>query len=277
MDYASLLLSMSFLHKSTIRKATFIMVFCIFTLIFGMPFVNAQSIAIQQSPYMDNVRFDGQWSFGKEWKESSSSQITTEIAGTEGIIPIRTAHYGDFIYILLDVVPDKSNDKNQDWGVVCFDTKSDKNAKPDKNDYCFMIKLGSDKVVTMQGNDSDELVVLENHADLIGIGGFSTDRYSQKNHANYEFRIPLELLERNNEYGFYVAAFDFSKSETYTWPPEIDLENSEIPSPNKWGMIYSPDKTIPEFQEIALMVLGGSIALVIVFARKFKAMNRFTQ
>lgn len=277
MDYASLLLSMSFLHKSTIRKATFIMVICIFTLIFGMPFVNAQSIAIQQSPKMDNVRFDGLWSFGKEWKESSYNQITTDIAGTEGIFPIRTAHYGDFIYILLDVVPDKSNDKNQDWGVVCFDTKSDKNAKPDKNDYCFMKKLGSDKVVTMQGNDSDELVVLENHADLIGIGGFSTDRYSQKNHAHYEFRIPLELLERNNEYGFYVAAFDFSKSETYTWPQEIDLENSEIPSPNKWGMIYSPDKTIPEFQEIALMVLGGSIALVIVFARKFKAMNRFTQ
>lgn len=277
MDYAPLLLSMSYFHKSPIRKATFVMVFCIFTLIFGMPLAYAQSIAIQQSPKMDIVIFDGQWSFAKEWKESSYDQINTEIAGNKVILPIRTAHHGDFIYILLDVVPDKSNDKNQDWGVVCFDTKSDKNAKPDKNDYCFMKKLGSDKVVTMQGNDSDELVVLENHADLIGIGGFSTDRYSQKNHAHYEFRIPLELLERNNEYGFYVAAFDFSKSETYTWPPEIDLENSEIPSPNKWGMIYSPDKTIPEFQEIALMVLGGSIALVIVFARKFKAMNRFTQ
>jgi predicted secreted protein with PEFG-CTERM motif len=241
-----------------------------------MPFAYAQSIAIQKSPNMANVRFDGQWSFAKEWKESSSDGIITEIAGTEGIIPIRTAHDGNFIYILLDVVPDKNFDNNQDWAQVCFDTKSDKSAKPDKNDYCFMIKLGSD-IVTMQGNDSDELVVLKNHADLIGIGGLSADRYSQKPHLNYEFRIPLEFLERTNEYGFYVAIFNFANSETYTFPPEIDLENSEIPSPNKWGIIYSPDKTIPEFQEIALMVLGGSIALVIVFARKFKVMNRFTQ
>ncbi len=240
-----------------------------------MPFAYAQSIAIQKNP-MTLVRFDGQWTVSKEWSEASRYEITTEIAGIEGLIHIRAAHDGNFIYILLDVVPDKTNDNNQDWAQVCFDTKSDKSAKPDKNDYCFMIKLGSD-IVTMQGNDSDELVVLENHADLIGIGGLSADRYSQKPHLNYEFRIPLEFLERTNEYGFYVAIFNFANSETYTFPPEIDLENSEIPSPNKWGIIYSPDKTIPEFQEIALMVLGGSIALVIVFARKFKVMNRFTQ
>ena len=178
------------------------MVFCIFTLIFGMPFAYAQSIPITISGSMDKVIFDGQWTFTTEWKQSSLDEITTD----SGIIYLRSAHQDNFIYILLDVVPDNTIDTNEDEAVVCFDTKNDKNIKPDENDFCFMIKLGSNKAVTLQGNDSGELVVVKNHADLIGIGDISSvnDRYSKEPHPAYEFRIPIELLERIDQYGFYV-------------------------------------------------------------------------
>jgi len=261
---------MSYPHKSTIRKATFTMVFCIFTLIFGMPFAYAQSIPITISGSMDRVKFDGQWTFAEEWKQSSVDEIKTD----SDIIYLRSAHQGNFIYILLDVVPDNTIDNNEDWGIICFDAKNEKNIKPDENDFCFMIKLGSNKAVTLQGNDSGELVVVKNHGDLIGVGGISgeNDRYSKTPHAAYEFRIPIELLERTNQYGFYVGVFDFTKSVTYTWPPEIDLENSEIPSPDKWGLIYSPDKSIPEY-DLPILVLILGFLCAVLFSWKNKKLN----
>ncbi len=263
---------MSYLHKSNIRKATFTGVFCIFTLIFGMPIAYAQSIPITISGSMDKVIFDGQWTFTKEWKESSYDEIKTD----SGIIYLRSAHQDNFIYILLDVVPDKTIDNDEDWGIICFDTKNDKNIKPDENDFCFMIKLGSNKVVTLQGKQSEGLVAVKNHADLIGVGGISGeyDRYSKTPHAAYEFRIPIELLERTNQYGFYVGVFDFTKSKTYTWPSEIDLENSEIPSPAQWGLIFSPDKSLPEYDLPILVLILGSLSAVLL-SSKNKKLNLF--
>jgi len=260
------LFSMSYLHKSTLGDPSLALVFCIFILILGMPFALAQSIPITQSGSMINVKFDGEWSFTKEWKQSSSDEIITE----SGIIYLRTAHQDDFIYILLDALPDNTIDNNEDWAVVCFDSKNEKNTKPDENDYCFMIKLGTNKVVTLQGKQSKGLVVVKNHADLIGIGGVSGeyDRYTKTPHAAYEFRIPIELLERTNQYGFYVGVFDFTKSATYTWPPEIDLENSDIPAPDKWGLIYSPDKSIPEYDIPILVLILGSLSAVILTKSK---------
>ena len=259
---------MSHIHKSTIRKATLTMVFCIFILIFGIPSAHAQSIPITVSGSMDEVIFDGQWTFTKEWKQSSLDKIKTE----SGIIYLRSAHQGNFIYILLDVLPDITIDNNEDWAVVCFDTKNDKNIKPDENDFCFMIKLGSNKVVTLQGKETEGLVAVKNHADLIGVGGVSSDRYSKVPHAAYEFKIPIELLERTNQYGFYVGVFDFTKSATYTWPPEIDLENSDIPTPDKWGLIYSPDKSLPEYN-VPMLVLVIGIFSIILLSIKSRGYN----
>jgi len=270
-DFAPQLFSMSYPHKSAIRKTTFTMIFCIFTLIFGMPIAYAQSIPITLSGTMEGVKFDGQWTFTSEWKQSSVDEIKTD----SGNIYLRSAHQGNFIYILLDVVPDNTIDDNEDWAVVCFDAKNEKNIKPDENDFCFMIKLGSNKAVTLQGNDSGELVVVKNHADLIGVGGVSSvnDRYSQKPHPAFEFRIPIELLERTNQYGFYVGVFDFTKSATYTWPPEIDLDpNSDIPSPDQWGLIYSPDKSLPEYDLPILVLLLGTFS-IILFSWKNKKLN----
>jgi len=49
---------------------------------------------------------------------------------------------------------------------------------------------------------------------------------------------------------------------TYTWSSEIISENSKIPSPAKWGIIYSPDKTLPE-NELPMLVLVIGIFLII--------------
>ena len=234
----------------------------------------AQSIPITQSGSMENVIFDGKWTFPQEWKQSSYDEIQTE----SEIIPLRTAHQGNFIYILIDVVPDNTIDNNEDSTLVCFDAKNEKNTYPDENDFCFMITLGSDKVVTLQGKQSEGFQVVQNHDRLIGIGGISdeNDRYSNQPHGVYEFRIPIELFERSELYGFYAQVFDFTESSTYTWPSEINLESSsDIPSPNNWGLIYSPDKSLPEYDLPILILILGKISMILLTS-KSKSLNLFS-
>jgi len=73
-------------------------------------------------------------------------------------------------------------------------------------------------------------------------------------------------------YGFYVGVFDHSKSQTFTFPSEIDFENSDIPSPAKWGIIYSPDKSLPEYDLPILVLLLGTFS-IILFSWKNKKLN----
>ena len=65
---------------------------------------------------MDNVIFDGKWTFLEEWKHSSYDELKTD----SDIIPLRTAHQGSSLYILIDVVPDTTIDNNEDSTLVCF-------------------------------------------------------------------------------------------------------------------------------------------------------------
>jgi len=230
-----------------------------------MPLAQAQSIPITKSENMNKVVFDGKWTFFAEWKPSS-----IDFMGEADNIYIRSAHHENFIYILLDVILDTTIEKNKDYAMVCFDTKTDQSVKPDSNDYCFMVQLGSDKALTFQGSDqTGELKIIKNHADLIAIGESSdeNDRYSKVPHASYEFRIPIELLERTDSYGFYIEVFDNSKIKTYTWPTEIESENSDIPSPDKWGIIYSPDKSLPEYELPVLVLIVGALGVILLSSR----------
>jgi len=215
---------------------------------------------------MDEVVFDGRWTFPKEWKPSSD-----ELIRNSTLIHIRTAHQDNFIYVMLDAVTHTTIDNNKDFAMVCFDTKNDQSVKPDANYYCFKLYLGSDKAFTFQGtNQSGELKSVKNHVDLIAVAAASdeNDRYSPVPHGSYEFRIPIELLGRTDHYGFYVEVFDFTNSKTYTWPSEINLEsNSEIPSPSTWGLIYSPDKSLPEYDVPMLVLVIGILSSIFVFYR----------
>lgn len=250
------------------RKFIFSLVLGLFVSSLFFPSAIAQEIPISISGAMDKVIFDGKWTFEIEWKNSSQDRLGDDIA-------LRSAHQDNFIYIMFDVVQDKTFDNNKDSAIVCFDTKNDQNVTPDENDYCFMAKLGSNKPVTLQGSaESGEFEIIENHKDLIAIGGISdeNDRYSKVPHTSYEFKIPLELLERKDIYGFYVGVFDFAESQTFTWPREIILDsNSDIPSPSKWGIIYSPDKSLPEYDlPIVVLILGSFFALFLSYKNKTK-------
>lgn len=242
---------------------------CFIILIFMLPSAFAQSIPITGSIYMNDIVFDGKWTFLKEWKASSLDIIER--------IYIRSAHLDNFIYIHVNAVPDTSIDKGEDFTILCFDSKKEQNVKPDSNDYCFIAKLGTNNAVTLQGSEeSGEFVVIKNHDDLIAIGAASdeNDRYSKVPHASYEFRIPIDLLERTDVYGFYVGIFDYSKSYTTTFPQNIDVENTEIPSPSKWGIIFSPDKSLPEYDLPILVLLLGTFS-IILFSWKNKKLNLF--
>ncbi len=251
------------------------LVFCFFILILFTPLAYAQSIPITLSDRMDQVIFDGKWSFTLEWKWSSLDKIQDE--SNMDLVYIRTAHQDDFIYVMLNVESDKTIDYNQDEAVLCFEAKNE-SINPENNYYCFVIKLGSDKPVTLQGSSTLEgFKVVENHSDLIAVAAASdeNDRYSKIPHTTYEFRIPIELVKRTDQYGFLVKVFDFTNSKTYTWPSEINLEShSEIPSPEKWGIIYSPDKSLPEYELPILVLILGTLGIILV-SLKNKKQNLF--
>jgi len=244
-----------------------------FVLILVTPLAFAQSIPITKSTNIDKVIFDGKWTFMKEWKASTLTSIETQ----SGDIHLRTAHLGNYIYVMIDAVPDNTANYGQDQAVVCFDAKSDKNASPDENDYCFLVKLGKQSAVTLVGSEeTKKFEIIENHPELIAIGSLSdeNDRYSKIPHSSYEFRIPLDLLQRTDSYGFYVEIFDFAKSTTYTWPLIDFKSESEIPSPNNWGTIYSPDKSLPEY-ELPFVVLILAVFSVIILSSKHRGPNLF--
>jgi len=107
--------------------------------------VFAEPIMITKSPGMDQVTFDGIWTHATEWKPSSLNSIETD----QGIIYLRTAHQGNFVYVFLDVILDTHLDKEADKAVICFDTENDKNEFADSNDYCFIAILGENVGVVL--------------------------------------------------------------------------------------------------------------------------------
>jgi hypothetical protein len=227
-----------------------------------------QSILITYSDTMHNVVFDGKWTDGLEWKQSSWDQISSSNGDT---LHIRTAHQGDFIYILLDVVGDKSIDHISDRALVCIDGLNDKTVIASADDYCFLASLDGKQGFVYQGGSSLALngyfKKIQNYDNFIGIGNQSdqNDKYSQIPHTSYEFKIPLNLFGRSNIYGFYILVYDASNDQYYTWPPDIYPANPlDIPSPNNWGTLVSPDKSIPEF-DLPIFALVTSIFLTIYF------------
>ena len=221
-----------------------------FPLMFSTVFAE-EPILISISSNIDQIIFDGKWTDGSEWKPSSHNKI--EFSDGE-IIHLRTAHKDNFIYIQVNPTLDKTIDKGADRTTICFDTKNDKTFFPQNDDYCFSSILDRKHPFTYQGGGSFPLnghfTKISNNKDFVAVGGVSdkNDRYSQQAHPVYEFKIPLELLGRTNNYGFYFEVFDASTYKTYSWPTEINKTNSmNIPSPEQWGNIVSPDKSLPEF------------------------------
>jgi hypothetical protein len=253
-----------FFQPKTVLKACTI----IFLLtIFGFNGVYAfEPIPITVSGTMDKIIFDGKWTQEFEWKASSLNTYHYE---NDTEIILRSAHQGDFVYIFLDPITDYHPDDITDYAIVCFDTKNNKSTTADLDDYCFMTYLNGNGL-TYQGGYVSEPTNFNKITNPDGFIGISTvsdanDRYTSTPHPSYEFRIPTNLIGRENIYGFYFLIYDGTLQKTYTYPQNLSPEDF-VSNPNQWGEIYSPDKSLPEF-EIPLLSLVISILAVVFFSR----------
>lgn len=259
------------------KKLTF---FLLITTMFIFPldhiYAESESILITQSTNMKNIIFDGKWTNFLEWKQSSQNTIPYDDKMT---IQLRTAHYENFIYVFIDPVNDNTLDKGSDKATICFDGKNEKNALPDKNDFCFSVSLGQNQGRIFQGDaiskQNGNFKRISNVDDFIAISSTSdeNDRYSKIPHPSYEFKIPIELIERSNNYGFYMSVYDANTNTFYSWPKESQRENIfHIPTPENWGEMISPDKSLPEFNT-PFMILILLVSVTIIVQIKAKNLN----
>ncbi|MHA7646376.1 DOMON domain-containing protein [Nitrosopumilus sp. S4] len=239
-----------------------------------------ESILITKSPSMEDVLFDGKWSNYLEWKQSSHNLISHDDGNF--IIHLRTAHYEDYIYVFIDPISDLTLDKKMDESIICFDAKNDKTKFFSNDDFCFSISLDSDHPKTFQGNNTSKsnsvMNEISNPNGLIAISSVSdeNDRYSTLPHSSYEFKIPIQILNRSDNYGFYLSVFDSNSNEYYTWPNNSTQDSFQIPSPSKWGNLISPDKSLPEIN-YPLLILLLLFSTMILINFKLKKLNRLYQ
>lgn len=237
-----------------------------------------ESIPITVSGTLDKIIFDGKWTFEYEWKASS---LNTYSYDNDTQIILRSAHQGNFVYIFLDAITDYHLDELNDHAVICFDTKNDKTEIPNSNDYCFMTWLDDKNISVYNGNetssDDNYFKKIPNPVDFVGISAASdtNDRYTPIPHPSYEFRIPTDLIGRENVYGFYFLVYDGHMNKTYTYPQNLKSENFiKVPSPSVWGEIYSPDKSLPEFS-LPTISFALSIVLIVILSQiKYKDIVR---
>jgi len=244
-------------------------------LIIHIFFVNAfaeKPILISISSDLDQVIFDGKWTDSFEWKKSSYNWLKFE-DGTE--IHLRTAHQENFIYVQIDATSDMTINKGLDSAIVCFDTQNDKTLIPQSDDYCFSTVLGGKQSFTYQGNNLPAIngyfIKIPNNKNFIAVGAASDkyDRYNKTPHASYEFKIPLDVLGRLNNYGFYISVFDADKQIHYSWPYDIKKQSlTSISSPSQWGDLISPDKSLPEFNFSILFSFVIPFMMILVIITK---------
>ncbi|MBS3926037.1 MAG: hypothetical protein KGZ34_05035 [Nitrosarchaeum sp.] len=244
-----------------------------------MPFAFAQDFFISKTDDANNIIFDGKWTFEYEWKRSSFYQVDDN----DGQIMVRLSHDFKNIYILLDVLSDKTKSHLGDSAIICFDTKNNSGQYIQDDDFCFQAVMDSKNSKMFQGGgdfgSNGNLRKIESHSELITIGGFSdhNDRYSNIPHATYEYKIPIEILGRSDVYGFYVQVFDDNTDSRFTYPPGITNQKFPfIASPDKWGKIISPDKSIPEFEYPVIMMIVIIIP-IILFSKKLKSLRMSIQ
>jgi hypothetical protein len=226
----------------------------------------ANSIPITISSSMKDVVFDGKWTFQREWKESSVAGFS---AGE-----IRVAHFENFVYVLIDATSLTNFEKNSDRAMVCFDTKNDNSTIPNSGDYCFTTTLGTNTPITFQGDSNftfnNNFRKISSSDGLIAVGGISDDmdRYTSIQHQSYEFKIPTDLIGRSDKYGFYVSVFDSHSNKIYSWPDMKQDSPLKIPSPKMWGVLWSPDKSLPEFTLPSIVMVTSFLVMLYFFRFK---------
>lgn len=237
----------------------------------GKAFATDQ-VLITKSGSMDQIIFDGKWTFYTEWKYSSLNELSYQDGTT---FELRTAHQGNFIYVFIDDVKTTHWDTNGDRAIVCIDKYNNKNTTATMDDYCFVNVLSGNHPVTLQGGSplgsTDNFKQIPNPDGFIAVAAISdqNDRYTTIPHPSYEFRIPTDLVGRSADYGFYVGVYHQSSNTVYSWPQDITTTVPlEIPSPSKWGDLISPDASLPEFSWPMIPLLLAVMTVIWVTQRK---------
>ncbi len=251
--------------------------------IYGIGEIDDKNILITKSSSMKEVKFDGKWTFFTEWKQTSWNPIKSN---ENTVFHLRTAHQGNFIYVLIDVVSDTTANIGSDKATVCIDSKNNKSELFDNDDYCFVVELEERNFIDVLFNKQDSLVIQGDSQsksfdelekikakEFVGIGTMSDkeDKYSTIPHASYEFKIPIDLIGRSDSYGFYVNVFDADSNVVYSWPEDIKLESFDIPNSLLWGNLISPDKSLLDNSDnesldfVILLVIVLVISAVILF------------
>ena len=223
----------------------------------------AQELLITISDTMEDVKFDGKWTHKTEWKHSSLDSITSDIMD----IKLRHAHQGDFIYFLIDFVSDTNLESGEDKAMICLNPKE--NSNPDVQ-FCFITILDTEySSIIKRTTNSKSFEEIKKPEDFIAISKASDeyDRYSKIPHTSYEFKIPTELVGRSSIYGLYLAAYDSYSNKTFTFPSQTESTSFNlIPDSNNWAKLVSPDKSLPEFHWV-IVVVSSSFSLVIFLSR----------
>jgi len=249
----------------------FILIFLIITLFFPHAFAS-EPILITKSDGMNNVEFDGKWTTKQEWKKSSWN----EFSFGDKKIHLRSAHQGNFIYFLIDPVDDLTLDNGADKATICIDSKNNKSFTPDSDDFCFSIALGNNQGIVFQGgtdlknkNYMKRILNVDNFTAVSKISD-ANDRYSSIPHPSFEFKIPLELIGRSDNYGFYFSVYDANENQFSSYPVEAEREKlSSFPSPKLWGNLISPDKSLPELN-LPILVFTSLIFTIILIQSKVR-------
>ncbi|HJT10131.1 MAG TPA: hypothetical protein VJ771_05045 [Candidatus Nitrosotalea sp.] len=237
----------------------------------GKAFATDQ-VLITKSGSMDQIIFDGKWTFYTEWKYSSLNELSYQDGTT---FELRTAHQGNFIYVFIDDVKTTHWNANGDRAIVCLDKYNNKNTTATSDDYCFVNILSGNNPVTLQGgsplSSTDNFKRIPNPDGFIAVAAISdqNDRYTVIPHPSYEFKIPTDLVGRSADYGFYVGVYHAASNTVYSWPKNITTNVPlEIPSSSKWGELVSPDASLPEFQWPMLPLLLAIMTAIWFTQRK---------
>jgi len=228
-----------------------------------------EEIWITFSEQTNEIILDGIWTDRTEWKTSSEDVI---IIDDDNRFAIRSAHDRNNIFLLIDFITDQKI-SNSDKMILCIgpaNLDSEINVK----EYCFTLKFNSNNlnIIELQKNEQKiNYVEVKNELDVEAKSGVSNlhNRYSKIPHTSYELKIPVDKIGRDNVYNFYLKLYDADTNRYFTWPNNMEKDNSDIPLIEKWGKLVSPDKTIPEFG-IPMTILMITITSIIISTKIFR-------
>ena len=227
-------------------------------------------VLITKASTLNHVIFDGKWTFYTEWKESSLNDL---VYNDTTRIELRSAHQDNYLYFMIDALTLTNYNENADRAIICLDANNTKMQMPDSNTYCFIAVLGGKNSFVLQGGSPLELTnhykVIPSPDGFVAVGGISdqNDRYTPTPHATYEFRIPINLVGSSDIYGIYVEVYDSKSNMVYSYPRDLgQISPLMIPDPNQWGVMISPDKSLPEFP-LPVAILPIALLVAIYFTR----------